>query len=111
MSQFYLKITASESFWWCTDLKKYEEWHLCYCHSTPGVSLVDRARHVSRELCNPSWYHLIQQLDPSVSYKKKLAQYPLYGHHGRGDEETEKDIVRGSREEKKRVTEQETKKE
>ena len=43
-----------------------------------------------------------QQLDPSASYKKKLAQYFLYGHHGRAVKETEEDIVEGSKEEKKR---------
>ena len=42
------------------------------------------------------------ELDPSASYKKKLAQYSLYGHHGRGDEETKEGVVRGSWEEKKR---------
>ena len=35
-----------------------------------------------------------QQLDPSASYKKKLAQYSLY--HGRGNKETVEDIVGGS---------------
>ena len=44
-----------------------------------------------------------QQLDPYASSKKKLAQYSLYQHHGRGDKETEKDVVGGSEEEKKRA--------
>ena len=30
-----------------------------------------------------------QQLDPCTSYKRKLAQYSLYGHNSRGEEETE----------------------
>ena len=39
-----------------------------------------------------------QQLDPSASYKK-LVQYSLYGHCGRGGKETEEDVVGGSEEE------------
>ena len=49
-------------------------------------------------------------LGHSASCKKKLAQYSLYGHHGRSNEKTEEDLVRGSeKEEKERVTEQDTK--
>ena len=63
------------------------------------VTLVDRARHLSQML-NALWHHLTQQqLDPSASYKRKLAQYSLYGHHGRGDKETKEDVVGGSKEE------------
>ena len=61
--------------------------------------LVDRARHLSQELCNALWHRLTQQLDPSASYIKKLAQYSLYGHNGKGDGETEEDVVGGSEEE------------
>ena len=32
-------------------------------------------------------YGNTQQIDPFTSYKKKLAQYSLYGHYGRGDAE------------------------
>ena len=46
------------------------------------VTLVVMARHVMAPTTQ-------QQLDPSASYKRKLAQYSLYRHHGRGDEETE----------------------
>ena len=42
-----------------------------------------------------------QQLDPSATYRRKLAQYSLYGHHGRGDKETEEDDVGRSEEEEK----------
>ena len=45
-------------------------------------------------------------LDQSASYKRKLAQYSLYGHHGRGDEKTEEDIVGGSEGDKKRESNQ-----
>ena len=40
-------------------------------------------------------------------------QYSMYGHHGRGDEETEEGVVRGSEDEgkKERITEQETEQE
>ena len=67
------------------------------------VTLGYRSRGLSRDLRNALWHHLTQQqLDPCTSYKRKLAQYSLYGHNGRGDEETEEDVVRGSKEEKKR---------
>ena len=59
------------------------------------ATLVDKAQHLSQELRNALWHHLTQQLNPSVSFKKTLAQYSLYGHHGRGDEETEEDIGGG----------------
>ena len=36
-----------------------------------------------------------QQLDPCASYKKKLVQYSLYGHLGRGAEGAEEDVVGG----------------
>lgn len=56
------------------------------------VTMVDRMRHLSQELCNALWHHLMQQqLD-----EKKLAQYSLYGPHGRDDKETKEDVVRGS---------------
>ena len=42
------------------------------------------------------------ELDPSASYKKKLAQYSLYGHNGRDNEETKEGVVGGSEKEKKR---------
>ena len=58
------------------------------------VTLGYRARDLSREPCNALWHHLTQQqLDPYASYKRKLAQYYLYGHHGRGDKESEEDVV------------------
>ena len=64
----------------------------------PGIAHVTlgyRARDLSRELRNALWHHLTQQqLDPCASYQRKLAQSSLYGRHGRGDEETEEDIVR-----------------
>ena len=60
---------------------------------------MDRAQHLSRECL---WHHFTQQqLDPSASYKKKLALYSLYGHHGRDDGETEEHNVGGSEEEEK----------
>ena len=63
----------------------------------------------SREVHNALWHHLTQQqLDPCTSYKKKLVHFSLYVH-GRGDEETEEDVVGGR--EKERVTEQETEQE
>ena len=65
------------------------------------VTFVDTARHLSQELCNALRHHVTQQqLDPSASYKKRLAYYFLYGHHGKGDEETVEDVVRTSEEEK-----------
>ena len=76
------------------------------------VTLGDRALHLSRELRNALWHHLTQQqLDPSASYERKLVQYSLYRHHGRGEEESADDVVGRSEEEKMRVTEHETKKE
>ena len=67
------------------------------------VTLEDRARDLSRELRNALWHRLTQQqLDPCSSYKRKLAQYSLYGHQGRGDKETKVDVVGGSEEDKKR---------
>ena len=76
------------------------------------VTLRNRPRDLSRKLHNALWHHLTQrQLDPSASYKRKLVQYSLYGHHGRGDEETEENVVRGSEEEKETVTEQEVEQE
>ena len=60
------------------------------------VALGYRARDLSWELCNALWHHLTQQqLDPSTSYKKKLLQYSLYGHHGRSNKETEEERKRG----------------
>ena len=60
------------------------------------VTLGYRAGDLLRELRNALWHHLTQhQLDPAASYKRKLAQYFLYGHHGRGDEETKENIVGG----------------
>ena len=60
-----------------------------------------------------AWHHVTQQqLDPSASYTKKLAQHSLYGHYDRGDKETKEDVVGESEEEEKeRVTEQETEQE
>ena len=67
------------------------------------VTLMVRVDHLSREQRNALWHHLTQQqLHPFATYKKKLAQYSLYGHYGRRDEETEEDLVRRSEEEKKR---------
>ena len=67
------------------------------------VTLGYRVRDLSRDLRNALWHHLTQQqLGPSASYEKKVAQYSLFGHLGRGDEETEEDIVGGSEREKKR---------
>ena len=52
--------------------------------------------HRVQELHSALWHHLTQQqLDPCASYKTKLEQYSMYGHHGRGDEETDEHIVGG----------------
>ena len=60
--------------------------YFCHIH----VTLVDMARDLLWELHNALWHHLTpQQLDLSASYKRKLAQYSLYGHNSRGEEETE----------------------
>ena len=74
---------------------------MCHCNSTPGIAYIYvtlgyRARDLSRELRNALWHHLTQQqLDPCATCKRKLVQDSLYGHHGRGDEETEDDVVGG----------------
>ena len=53
------------------------------------------------------WHHLTQQqLDSCPSYKRRLAPYSLYGHHGRGDEEAEEDVGEDRRRKRERVTEQ-----
>ena len=70
---------------------------------------MDRARHLLRELRDALCNHLTQQLDPSASYKKTLAPYSLYGHHGKGDKETEERRCRRKQgRQKERVIEQET---
>ena len=45
--------------------------------------------------CNNKYIHLLTS-------KRKMGQYSLDEHHGRGDEETEEDDVGGSEEQKKR---------
>ena len=86
--------------WWYTDLENGTCATATACQVRlvlHYVTLEDMARHLSLELRNALWHHPTQQqLNHSASYKRKLAQYSLYGHHGRGDEETEEDVVRGS---------------
>ena len=52
--------------------------------------------------CYGGYQVVIMLVVTTTSYKTPV-QYFLYGHHGRGDKETEEDIVRGSEKEKKRA--------
>ena len=71
------------------------------------VTLGYRAQDLSRTMV---MLYGTRQLDPCTSYKRKLAQYSLYGHDSRDHREQRKTLLSIGREEE-RLTEQETEKE